>query len=193
MSSSAWPERLHATRCIIIVNILVGLIENLLLAANLNTSPGFPSLHFVNCCNFLPVQSGLVIPGIIEATKKMSSAPCDTKSACETVMRYGQVWRVMCLDTAGNHSSLWPVQSDFFSPPAFLLPFLYICRSGIILPILEWLQQRRCYSQGAVSPRCNSIHTQLDWPVIYRKSSSFEELWLQHTHTHTHTHTGSQY
>lgn len=84
-------------------------------------------------------------------------------------------------DPAGDYSSLWPEQSDFFS--SFSLPFLYSWRHRIILPILEWLQQRHCYSQGAVSPRCNSIHSQLDWPVIYRKSSPSEELSL-HTHTH---------
>ncbi len=83
-------------------------------------------------------------------------------------------------DPAGDYSSLWPEQSDFFS--SFSLPFLYSWRHRIILPILEWLQQRHCYSQGAVSPRCNSIHSQLDWPVIYRKSSPSEELSL-HTHT----------
>lgn len=70
----------------------------------------------------------------------------------------------------------------FFS--CFSLRFLYSWRHRIILPILEWLQQRHCYSQGASSPRCNSIHSQLDWPVIYRKSSSSEELWFN-THTHT--------
>lgn len=75
-------------------------------------------------------------------------------------------------DPAGDYSSLWPEQSDFFS--SFSLPFLYSWRHRIILPILEWLQQRHCYSQGAVSPRCNSIHSQLDWPVIYRKSSPSE-------------------
>lgn len=88
-------------------------------------------------------------------------------------------------DPAEDYSSLWPEQSDFFSPP-FSLPFLYSWRHRIILPILEWLQQRHCYSQGAVSPRCNSIHSQLDWPVIYRKSSPSEELSL-HTHTRRHT------
>ena len=77
----------------------------------------------------------------------------------------------------------------FFS--SFSLPFLYSWRHRIILPILEWLQQRHCYSQGAVSPRCNSIHSQLDWPVIYRKSSPSEELYATHTHTHTHKHTGN--
>lgn len=63
----------------------------------------------------------------------------------------------------------------------FSLPFLYSWQRGIILPILEWLQQRHSYSQGAVSLSCNSIHSQLDWSVIYRKSSPLEGLLL-HTH-----------
>lgn len=96
---------------------------------------------------------------------------------------YSPVYRGLCLDPAGYYTSLLSEQSDFFFSFLFLShPFLYSWRHRIILPILEWLQQRHCYSQGAVSPCCNSIHSQLERPVIYRKSSSSEEPSL-HIHT----------
>lgn len=106
------------------------------------------------------------------APPKKCGPPCVMSSACETIIHYSPVWRVMCLTLLEITPLYGRSNLIFFS--SFSLPFLYSWRHRIILPILEWLQQRHCYSQGAVSPRCNSIHSQLDWPVIYRKSSPSE-------------------
>lgn len=80
--------------------------------------------------------------------KEVKASMCHITD-CGIVMHYSLLWKVMCLDAAGNNLSLWPGQS-YFSPSRFFLYFLHFWQHMIILPFLEWLQQRHCYSQRAV-------------------------------------------
>ena len=82
----------------------------------------------------------------------------------------------------GGRLLLFMGQSNLIFPLfSTVLPFI---PGGVRLyyPILEWLQQGHCYSQGAgippLPPHCNSIHSQLDGPrwFIEKPSLSGETL-----------------
>lgn len=159
------------------------LIKNKLLQANLNTyqlfafSPGF-------CQNFLPFQSGLVIPELIEMTKRVQ--PYTWHIIClwyRNALQSGVT--VMCLDTAGYRSSLWPGQSDF-SPP-HSPPF----HSFILAAPGSYYSSWNDFSRDAAIPR------ELSLPAAIQSIPNWTGLWfienlLWRSSSSTHIHAGNQ-
>lgn len=92
-------------------------------------------------------------------------------------------------DPAGDYSSLWTGQADFF-PLLFLLPSFISGNVGSYYPSWSDFSRDTAIPRELSLPKCNSIHSQLDCPVIYRKSPALEKLSSDtHICTCTHTHT----